>query len=265
MELIAVVLISNESKDIGYLYPFLGGYMGAIIVKNINKKYGKKVVLRDVSFEANNEVVFLAGFNGAGKTTFLRIALNLEKADSGEVEMSSEFNQDKVEVGAVFDKTTLYPQYSGRKNIKIMCMEYLKEKDRVEGILDDLALDKELLKNKVSHYSFGQTHRLMLAIALIRKPEILFLDEPTIGLDPLSWQLIEKRILKSKEEDKCCFIITGQDYNAMKEISDKILVLQDGKNLFWGSMDKFMSINSDANDLQQAFLNFVSKNNEIVT
>lgn len=235
--------------------------MGTIEVKKINKKYGKKDVLTDFSFKANDEVIFLAGFNGAGKTTFLRIALGLEKADSGKIEMKTTLNNDKLEMGAVFDSSTLYLQYSGIKNIKIMCMEYFREKDRINSILSDLSLNQELLRKKVWKYSFGQKHRLMLAIALIRKPQIMFLDEPTIGLDPLSWQLIEKRILKSKEEDGCCFVITGQDYNAMEKISDKILVLNDTTNQFFGSVDEFMNINSEADNLQQAFLHFVNQKN----
>ncbi len=89
----------------------------------------------------------------------------------------------------------------------------------------------------------------------------MFLDEPTIGLDPISWQLIEKRILKSKE-DGCCFIITGQDYNTMKKIADKILVLCNGENLFYGSVDEFMSFNGNYEDLQSTFLNFIGKNQE---
>ena len=237
--------------------------MGTIDVKNINKNYGKKSVLTDISFKASDEVVFLAGFNGAGKTTFLRIALGLEKADSGKIEMKSSANDsDNVEKGAVFDSSTLYLQYSGIKNIKIMCMEYLKEKDRIDSILSDLSLEQGLLRKKVSQYSFGQKHRLMLAIALIRKPQIMFLDEPTIGLDPISWQLIENRILKSRDEG-CCFIITGQDYNAMEKISDKILVLNDTRNKFFGSVEEFMSINGKAGNLQQTFLEFVNQENQV--
>ncbi len=235
--------------------------MGSIIVNNINKRYGKKIVLNKISFNADNEIVFLAGTNGAGKTTFLRIALNLEKADSGKVIFKSDKETKKIEIGSVFDTSTLYTQYSGLKNIKLLCMEYYKNKENVNSILADLSLDEQLLKKKVEKYSFGQKHRLSLAIALIRKPQLMFLDEPTIGLDPISWQLIEKRILKSKEEG-CCFIITGQDYNAMKKISDKILVLCNGENLYYGSVAEFMSLNGNSEDLQSTFLNFIGQGQE---
>lgn len=218
--------------------------MSKIVVSNLMKKYNKKIVLNNINFTCENEILFIAGRNGAGKTTFLRIANNLEKANNGTIKY---YNDDDIEdshlrISTVFDTTDLFTELSGYSNIKILCPKCLKDKVFLNRVLNELSIDKDLLNKKVSKYSFGQKHRLCIAIAIIRKPKILFLDEPTIGLDPLSWDLVRKTLIMNKEHQNGCIILTGQDYDAMSSFADKILVLSNGKIKYHGKIKDFISL-----------------------
>ena len=215
--------------------------MSKIIVRNIFKSFKNNNVLAGLTFECDNEIVFIAGRNGAGKTTFIRIALKLERADKGEI--SLEFNNTSREkkVGAVFDTPCLYRQMSCKENLHIHCTGYLSDKKHVKTILDNLRIDKEILRKKAGNCSFGQQHRVSVAIELIRKPEILFLDEPTIGLDPISWELIKKSIIENKKAQRGCVIVTGQDYFELGKMADKILILENGKAQYFGTIPGFLA------------------------
>jgi|LSQX01.1.fsa_nt_gb ABC-2 type transport system ATP-binding protein/Cu-processing system ATP-binding protein len=207
--------------------------MSQIIVNNLHKSFKGHEVLKGLTFTCENEIVFIAGRNGAGKTTFIRIALGMESCDKGDITYKNKQN-DKM--GVVFDTPCLYAQMTCRDNIKIFCGEYYNDKEYVRKIKDKLNLDHSLLKKRVDKCSFGQQHRLSVAIALIRKPKYLFLDEPTIGLDPISWGLIRESILLNKSEQKGCIIITGQDYFELGNLADKLLILDKGISQYYGSV-----------------------------
>ncbi len=232
--------------------------MSKIVVSNLVKKYNKKPILNNISFTCDNEILFIAGCNGAGKTTFLRIAMGLEKANEGNVRFYNEYNKEdkKTGISAVFDTTTLFTELSGIANIKILCTGYLNDKKYLDRVLKELAINDNLLNKKVAKYSFGQKHRLCVAIAIIRKPKFLFLDEPTIGLDPLSWKLVRNTLIMNKEEQHGCIILTGQDYEAMSDFADKIIVLSDANIKYFGEIKDFISlynkeytIKTDVNEL----------------
>ena len=210
--------------------------MSHIIVKDIHKSYKKNQVLNGLSFECKNEILFLAGKNGAGKTTFIRLALGLDKEDKGSIDFDGERN-----LGVVFDTPSLYQNLTCNENINILCTGYLDDKPYIDKILKTLRIDSSLLKKRVGKCSFGQQHRISVAIALIRKPVYLFLDEPTIGLDPESWEMVRECILINKEKQNGSVIITGQDYFEMRNLADKILVLEKGKAKFCESIPSFIN------------------------
>ncbi|MBE5927471.1 MAG: ABC transporter ATP-binding protein [Lachnospiraceae bacterium] len=215
--------------------------MVKLIVNKIRKSYGKQVVLEDISFECVDEIVFIAGKNGVGKTTFIRLALGLDRPTSGEIHLLEDDEEIGNEnIGVVMDTPALFTYLSGKRNIDILCAGYLKDRKYVERILNELELDRNLLSKKISKFSFGQKHRLSVAIALIRKPKILFLDEPTIGLDPVSWGLVKKTIHNNKKELGGCVIVTGQDYFEMKNFADKILIIKDGMNCIYDDIQSFL-------------------------
>ena len=216
--------------------------MVEVIVESLKKYYGPNRVLENVSFKCEDEIVFIAGKNGVGKTTFIRIALGLDSPTEGKIvflENTKKIRRDYV--GAVLDTPALFPNLNGYQNIKILCSGYLKDKEYFSEILKGLELNDSILKKKTGKYSFGQKHRLSVAIAMIKKPKILFLDEPTIGLDPISWSLVKKTIYDNQRKFGGCVIVTGQDYFEMNSFANKILILNDGKCQVYEPIQDFMN------------------------
>ena len=220
--------------------------MSSIIVNNLHKSFKSNHVLSGLSFECHNEIVFVAGLNGAGKTTLIRLALNLEFADKGTVSLINDYEKPLEDgIGVVFDTPCLYRKMTCKQNIGIFCTGYLDDKKHMQKVLDNLNIDSVLMRKNVDDCSFGQQHRVNVAIALIRKPTILFLDEPTIGLDPISWELIKDSIIQNKNEQGGCVVITGQDYHELGQMADKLLILRDGKSQYYGTVDDFVSLQDE--------------------
>lgn len=215
--------------------------MAKIEVAELHKKYKSNKVLCGLDFICEDEIMFLAGKNGSGKTTFIRIAVGMERADSGKVKLISD-NGTKLSnrIGAVFDSPCLYQNITGKENLKLLCTGYLDDKKYSKKILDCLKIDDRFLATKACKYSFGQQHRLSVAISLIRKPTILFLDEPTIGLDPESWSYVRDGIMLNRHEQKGCVIITGQDYYELGNLANSVLVLSEGKAKYCGSTENLI-------------------------
>lgn len=226
--------------------------MTSISVKDLHKNFKDNKVLKGLSFECNNEILFIAGRNGTGKTTFIRIALGLEFANKGSVTLTENGQPiSKEDIGVVFDTPCLYPNKTCKENISILCSGYTADKKHLHSVLEKLDINKQMLSKKAGRCSFGQQHRLSMAIALIRKPKILFLDEPAIGLDPISWELIKQCILQNNKEQKGCTVLTGQDYFELGNIADKLLVLKNGVGEYFGTVDGFIN-NSEEDSLQHA-------------
>ena len=202
--------------------------MSNISFKNISKKYGNMELLKDISFECNNEILYLAGANGVGKTTLIKIALGIEYADAGKVSYDNKkIAEQYCNISSVLDEPSYYPNISGEKNLSI----FTKKAANRMSILQDLHLDDSLLRKPLKSYSLGQIHRFAIAIALINNPKYIFLDEPTIGLDPISWNIIKNCITKLAERD-CSIIITGHDYDEIEQISDKFIILKDKRIVY---------------------------------
>lgn len=211
--------------------------MAELSIKGINKSFSKKQILKGFSLECRNEILFLAGKNGAGKTTLLRLALELDKDYTGLITYGGNaFHTCRSRVGVVFDEPHFYSRLSGRDNIDIFAPACKKDKDYYNKVMNDLQMDQHLLGQKVSEYSLGQRHRLAVALAIMNKPDYLFLDEPTIGLDPISWQLVRQCIIDIKNRNGAV-IITGQDYSEMQKLADKMVILHNGSAAYSGSVD----------------------------
>ena len=220
--------------------------MSKIIVHNLHKRFKNKVVLSGIDFQVENEIIFIAGLNGAGKTTLLRIMLEMEKPDKGETRFENTCETNKEQVACVFDSTCLYLNMTTRQNINIFCTGYLNDKDHMEEVIDNLQI-RGFLDKKVGNCSFGQQHRISIAIALIRKPVFLLLDEPTIGIDPISWELVRKSIILNREKTQGCVIITGQDYDELCEMSHKLVVLHKGEMVYYGTPEEFLARQNQEN------------------
>lgn len=201
----------------------------------MKKDFTGKAVLRGFSFEAeSSQVTFLAGKNGAGKTTWIRIAAGLAKATEGKV-LFDGLSIEKVrdEFAIVLDEPPVYGHLNGFDNLWLLAGRPCLAKKELHEMMEALNLDEFLMKKKTRGYSLGQRHRLAVAAALLRRPTFLFLDELSIGLDPLSWQLV-RGMLRKLADAGTAILVTGQDFNLMEQFVDKIVVLHDGVAVYEG-------------------------------
>ncbi|MBS6719777.1 MAG: ABC transporter ATP-binding protein [Peptoniphilus harei] len=194
-----------------------------IFVKNIEKNFKGKKLFCDFSFSVEkNTVHALVGPNGSGKTSLLRILTGIYKC-KGHVEVKGSY-------AMLLENDYLYEEKTGMENINIFSLyfgidkeNYIKYSDLL-GITDDLS-------RKVSTYSKGMKRKLSLLIIILMNREIIFLDEVTSGVDPLSRVEIRKIISMLKDEGKT-IVITSHDLSEIEKVADRVTMIKDGKILF---------------------------------
>jgi ABC-2 type transport system ATP-binding protein len=201
-------------------------------VKGLTKKYGDVIAVNDVSFEIEEGEIFgLLGPNGAGKTTTVELIEGLRKSDSGfikvcGIDVSDGIDKAKELIGVQLQTTTLYDKIRIGEAIDLFGGYYQKSLPATQ-ILDELSLsDKE--GSFVDVLSGGQRQRLALALALVNDPEILFLDEPTTGLDPQArrnvWDIVERLRERGKT-----IILTTHYMEEAERLCDRIGIMDQGK------------------------------------
>jgi ABC-2 type transport system ATP-binding protein len=163
--------------------------MKAIRVRNLTRAFNGLCAVDDVSFAVElGEIFGFLGPNGAGKTTTIRVLTGRLRPTSGAAwvagcDVVSERQRLKPQIGVVFEHQNLYERDSARGNLRFYARLYGVEKKRVEQVLAQVGL-VERARDRVKHYSNGMKQRLLIARALLHAPQVLFLDEPTRGLDP---------------------------------------------------------------------------------
>lgn len=158
--------------------------------KDLHKKIGKKEILKGVSLEVNEgDILGFIGPNGAGKTTTIKLILGLQGITSGEVningyDIKKDFTKAIRRVGAIIENPDLYMYLTGYENLKLVANMYKGiTKERIMEVVKLVKLENRI-NDKVSKYSLGMRQRLGVAQAILHKPNLLVLDEPTNGLDP---------------------------------------------------------------------------------
>ena len=205
----------------------------AIIADNLTYLYGDLVAVDHISFSvARGEILGFLGPNGAGKTTTVKILTGQLKPKEGKatlLDMDVTRNVERVqaEIGVCFEETNLYQRMSAIENLKLFA--------RLFGVtdFDGYALLKRVglagrEKDRVENYSKGMKQRLMVARSLVSQPQILFLDEPTAGLDPTSSEAIRNIILEERKRGATIFLTTHDMMEADK-LSDRVAFMNQGK------------------------------------
>lgn len=194
-----------------------------ILVKNIEKNFKGKKLFCDFSFcVEKNTVHALVGPNGSGKTSLLRILTGIYKC-KGEVKVSGSY-------AILLENDYLYEEKTGMENINIFSLYFGVDKENYIKYSDLLGITDDLSR-KVSTYSKGMKRKLSLLIIILMNRDIIFLDEVTSGVDPLSRVEIRKIIAMLKDEGKT-IIITSHDLSEIEKISDVVTMIKDGKILF---------------------------------
>ncbi|MCL2089371.1 MAG: ABC transporter ATP-binding protein [Oscillospiraceae bacterium] len=203
-------------------------------VKNISKSFGSRLVIDDLSFETfGGEVFGFLGPNGAGKTTTIKMILGLLRTDSGEIEICGtplKGNHEKAlsYVGGIVENPETYGFLSGMSNLKqYMRMRKGVTTERLDEVVKLVGMEKRI-KDKVKQYSLGMRQRLGLAQAIMHRPKLLILDEPTNGLDPAGIHEFRDTI-KKLAKDGTSVLVSSHLLSEMELMCDRVGIICGGK------------------------------------
>ena len=206
-------------------------------LKNVSKKLGKKIAVNNVSLEIlEGEIFGFVGPNGAGKTTLIKTMLGLYKPTSGEIYIDShniktEFEDALDNVGAIIENPEMYGYLTGRENLNIYArMQKNINKNEIEKIIKLVKLENRI-DDKVKTYSLGMRQRLGIAQALVAKPKLLVLDEPTNGLDPLGIKELREMLKHISKEKNIAVFISSHILSEIELMCDKIAIIDNGNLL----------------------------------
>lgn len=240
--------------------------MQVIRIENLTKKYKDVVAVNNLSLTIEEGELFsLLGVNGAGKTTTIKMLSCLTKPTSGDAFLDGKsIINDTTSVKSIIavspQETAIAKGLSSYENLELMCGIYgfSKEKtnDKIEELTELLDL-KSVINKKAGKLSGGWQRRLSIAMALISEPKILFLDEPTLGLDVIVrselWDLIKS--LKGK----ITIMLTTHYMEEAEALSDRIAIMKDGKILICDTPDVIKS-QTNEDSIEKAFINIVRGN-----
>ncbi|QNM93544.1 ABC transporter ATP-binding protein [Mycoplasma sp. Pen4] len=215
-----------------------------IVINNLRKTFGKKVAINDLSFKVKKGELFgFLGLNGAGKTTTLNIIMGLLSKNKGEItidglDIKHNINKVRNKIGIVFQDSLMDPTLSVYDNIycRASLYNHINKKD-IKQIVNDIIEEFELTDLKKRTYgslSGGQRRRVDIARALVHKPEILFLDEPTTGLDPNSRVLVWDILNKIRKTRNLTILLTTHYMEEANEC-DYAIIIEKGNKLVEGT------------------------------
>ena len=233
--------------------------MGRLIeIEKLSKSFGEQKVLDKIDFKLESgEIVGLIGPSGSGKSTLIKTMLGMEKADEGEA-LVLDYKMPKREIlsniGYMAQSDALYEMLTGYENLdffgKMKGVPSDKLKKEIEYIAEIVDLTNDL-KKLVSKYSGGMKRRLSLAIALIGSPELLILDEPTVGIDPSLRKNIWKELFKQRDSGVGILVTTHVMDEA--ELTDKVGLLLNG-NIIDFDTPQQLKVKNNVKTIEEVFL-----------
>lgn len=235
--------------------------MSIIQIENLCKNYKTKRALKELSLEINQGELFgLLGVNGAGKTTLIKILCGLTKKNSGSVKISGyDLDKDIDKIKEIIDispqETSVASNLSVKENLEFFASIYGSGQDVINDIVETFSLE-EVLGQKAKTLSGGYKRRLSIAIALVSRPKILFLDEPTLGLDVFArrelWTII-KKLHKS-----ITIILTSHYLEEIENLCDRVAILSHGQLLKTGTIEEIKT-QTNTQNFEDAFIKLVEE------
>ncbi|NQT03849.1 MAG: ABC transporter ATP-binding protein [Planctomycetes bacterium] len=232
---------------------------------NLKKRYGNVVAVDDVSFAVEKGETFgLLGPNGAGKTTTIQLLCGLLKPDGGTVSLDGKTDPSLVEVrlslGVVPQALAIYEELSARENLRFFGRIYglrgRKLKERVDDCLEIAGL-KNRSNDRASKYSGGMKRRLNMVCSFLHEPSLLLLDEPTVGVDPQSRNLIFDTIEAMKNQGRT-IIYTTHYMEEAQRLCDRVAILDHGKILDMDSVDSLIKKHGGPSRIEAEFEKLLS-------
>lgn len=202
--------------------------------ENLHKKIGKKEILKGVSLVVNpGDILGFIGPNGAGKTTTIKLILGLQSISDGFVringyDIQKDFEKAIQKVGAIVENPDLYMYLSGYDNLKLISHLYPNvDKARIDEVVKLVGLENRI-KDKVSKYSLGMRQRLGVAQAILHRPNLLILDEPTNGLDPEGIKSMRELLVKLSKEEGMAILISSHNLSELESFCNKVSIIKNG-------------------------------------
>jgi phospholipid/cholesterol/gamma-HCH transport system ATP-binding protein len=235
-----------------------------LVLQNVNKSFGAQHVLDGISLTlVRGETLAVLGRSGTGKSVLLKLIIGLEQMDAGSIcihgqEIAglslNDMNRLRIKMGFLFQNAALYDSLTVEQNVAFPLERHTKmsaseRSARVMELLSSVGMERDL-KKMPSDISGGMQKRVGLARALALQPEILLLDEPTAGLDPITSGEIDDLVLKLQKEHSLTSIVVTHDLQSAKTIADSVALLDMGKVVMEGS---FKELAESKDDLVREF------------
>lgn len=206
-----------------------------ISVRNLNKRYGKKVVLDNLNMNLRKGDIYgLVGKNGSGKTTLIRMILSLANIDSGEIELFGKFNEkeklkEHKKIGNIIETPAFYSFFTAKQNLEYYRLQRgIVGKKSIDEVLDKVGLG-DVGNKKFKKFSLGMKQRLGLALALLGEPELLILDEPTNGMDPMGIKEVRDVLINLNKLDGVTILVSSHILGELSQLANCYGFLKDGK------------------------------------
>ncbi len=239
----------------------------ALTIENLTKRFEDKIAVENLNLQIEKGELFgLLGPNGAGKTTTINILCGLIKPTSGTAQiLSYDVQKDtgkiKELIGVCTQETAIYPYLTGIENLELFgnlhALDKKTLKTRRDMLLDKMGLAEDA-KRKASKYSGGMKRRLSLTLALIHDPEIAFLDEPTVAMDPQSRRAVWDFVREQKTKGKTV-ILTTHAMEEAEELCDRVGIIDHGKLIALGTPQELIAKNGVKN-LEEVFIQLTGRN-----
>lgn len=220
--------------------------MTIVSVQHLYKSYNSEAAVKDLSFSIEpGEILGVIGPNGAGKSSTVKIILDFMKPDSGKVELfgqpMSEATKNKI--GYLPEEKGLYKDLSAIDCILYLAslkgMDKATAKKRADELLQQTGMS-DSKKKKIKHMSKGMGQIIQFIVTIIHDPELLIMDEPFSGLDPVNTELMKNMVCKLRDEGKAIILSTHQ-MNQVEEICDRVLMINHGEEVLYGDLKQIKS------------------------
>lgn len=198
-------------------------------IRNLQKSYQKRPVINSLNWEIEEGKIYgLIGQNGVGKTTLLRLIAGLAIPDCGDIKFHKlPPAKGNCRIGGIIETPAFYSDFSGRQNLEYYCILYgIQKKTKVTALLKKVGLQDD--NKKYKNYSLGMKQRLAVALALLNDPDLIILDEPNNGLDPLGIAQLRGIITALSRQQGVTFLISSHVLTELSQIVDKVSVMDHG-------------------------------------
>ena len=234
--------------------------MAALTVERLTKKYGTVLAVDDLSFKVEPGVTGFVGANGAGKSTTLRMMLGLTRPTAGRALVDgvpyAELRDPVRQIGALTDPDVFHPRRRGRDALRVVAAAAGIPDARVTEVLDLVDLTSAA-RRRVSGYSTGMRQRLGLAAALLGDPQILVLDEPANGLDPMGVHWLRTFLRRLGDEGRTV-LVSSHQLAELAQTVDRVVVIHRGRLVADGPLPTLVA-GSGTGSLEDLFLNLVTE------